>query len=272
MTEHKISIITPTFNMGHYIEQNIKSVLSQTHKEIQHIIIDNNSQDYTEALVNKYIKQYKLVYLREGDTGQANAINKGLNMATGDIICWLNADDYYYSDRSLEMVIKAFEGNKWADVVTGKGVYVNADGKVLKVIQLPRSIDELSFHDPILQPATFWKRNQYRLKEKYNYVFDWVMFLDSLRLGMRFYALDEILAAYRMDGKNKTALDTASRKYEVYEVNLEYNGLGSANTLWCYIVYMLYLASEKTGILLFKKIVRHINQQLYRWTGRIYSS
>jgi glycosyltransferase involved in cell wall biosynthesis len=272
MNSGKISVITPNYNMGNYLEDNINSVLCQNYSNVEHIIIDNMSLDNTEQLVSKYEGKYNLIYLREKDNGQANAINKGLDRATGDIICWLNADDYYFSDRSLEKVVRAFEVNKWADVIAGKGVYVKEIGETIKTIGLPSAIDELRIHDPILQPATIWKMNGYRLKEKYNYVFDWIMFMDFLRSGMCFYSLDEILAAYRMGDKNKTALDTASRKYEVYEANLEYNGLIKANTLWCYIIYITYYISEKTGVLLLKKIARYVNQQIYRWTGRIYSS
>lgn len=272
MNNPKVSIITPTYNMGKYIENNINSVYSQKYYYIEHLIIDNYSSDNTEDIVNKYRHKYDLKYLREKDSGQANAINKGLDLVTGDIICWLNADDYYFSDQSIEKVVDIFNSDRDIDVLTGKGIYVKPDGTIIKTINLPRSIKELYFHDPILQPATFWKRNSIRLNESYNYVFDWILFLEFLRSGMRFYLFDVILAAYQLDGKNKTILDMASRKHEVFQVNLKYNGINKINIWWCYLIYIIYFISEKTGILWLKKITRYINSKIYKWTGKIYSS
>jgi len=91
----KISIITGTLNRGGFIEKNIQSVLNQNYDNFEHIIIDGGSSDNTLTVLNKYPH---LKWMSEPDKGQADAFNKGLAIATGDIIGWLDSDDYYLPD------------------------------------------------------------------------------------------------------------------------------------------------------------------------------
>ena len=96
MTYHlpimKITILTPSFNQGSFIEKNIRSVTSQSYTNFEHIVIDGGSTDNTIEILKKYLH---LKWVSEPDEGQADALNKGLAMATGDIIGWINSDDYY---------------------------------------------------------------------------------------------------------------------------------------------------------------------------------
>ncbi len=177
MKPYKVTIITPTWNMGKFIPDCIESVRSQTYANIEHIILDNVSNDNTVNVVDSYKDTYNCIFIRQPDIGQANAINKGFDMATGDIVCWLNADDYYASNKVIENVISMFECNPTIDIITGKGYYVDGNKRRLKAIKPPR-LHLLKYCDEILQPATFWKRDGIRLKENYNYVFDWIFFLN----------------------------------------------------------------------------------------------
>ena len=92
MTEFKITILTPSFNQGAYIEKTINSVLNQNIDNIEHIVIDGGSTDGTIEILRKYSH---LKWVSEPDKGQSDALNKGLAMATGDIIGWINSDDFY---------------------------------------------------------------------------------------------------------------------------------------------------------------------------------
>lgn len=92
MTLPKISIITPSFNQAAYIEQNIQSVMAQEYPNFEHIIIDGGSQDGTVEILKKYPH---LIWISEKDEGQADALNKGLAVVTGEIVGWINSDDYY---------------------------------------------------------------------------------------------------------------------------------------------------------------------------------
>ena len=92
MKELKISVITPSYNSEKYIEDCIKSVLDQNYLNFEHLIIDGLSTDSTIDIVKRYDH---VKYISEPDNGLSDALNKGVNLATGDIICWLNSDDYY---------------------------------------------------------------------------------------------------------------------------------------------------------------------------------
>src|SRR3990170_5058283 len=94
----KISIITPSFNQGDFIRRTLESVLSyQDYDNIEHLVIDGYSTDGTLGSLKEFKNNYpnKIFYLYEKDSGQANAVNKGFQVSTGDIIGWLNSDDYY---------------------------------------------------------------------------------------------------------------------------------------------------------------------------------
>ncbi|MCG8570240.1 MAG: glycosyltransferase [Spirochaetes bacterium] len=88
----RISILTPSYNQGKYIEKTILSVVDQDWPDIEHVVIDGGSTDHTVEILKKYPH---LKWISEPDEGQADALNKGLAMATGDIIGWINSDDYY---------------------------------------------------------------------------------------------------------------------------------------------------------------------------------
>ena len=125
----KISILTPSYNQGKYIEQAIASVIDQRYPHFEHIIIDGGSEDNTLSLLKKYPH---LKWISEKDRGQSDALNKALGMATGELVGWLNSDDYYAKE-TFERVRRRFDDDNvdWAilDVVnyyeqTGAEIYM----------------------------------------------------------------------------------------------------------------------------------------------------
>ncbi|WP_348653122.1 glycosyltransferase family 2 protein [uncultured Sulfurimonas sp.] len=107
----KVSIITVSFNSEKTIERTIKSVIKQTYSEIEYIIIDGASTDNTLNIINKYKKNINIL-ISEKDNGIYDAMNKGIKVATGEILHFLNSDDYYIDDSPLETVISQFGENK----------------------------------------------------------------------------------------------------------------------------------------------------------------
>ena len=123
----KISIVTPAYKCGHLIERCIKSVTSQEYPNLEHIIVDGGSPDNTIEVLKRYPH---LRWVSEKDTGEANALNKGLTMVTGDVVCWLNADDYLHPD-ALIPVGKLFAKNPNWELVFGNTHMVDPNGKII---------------------------------------------------------------------------------------------------------------------------------------------
>lgn len=124
----KISIITATYNRADTLEDCLKSILRQTFQDIEYIIVDGNSTDHTPEIVAQYKAEFgkRLIYLREADLGVYDAMNKGLQLAQGEIVGLLNADDFFTSDDILETVASHFEEHPETDAVYGDIHYVNA--------------------------------------------------------------------------------------------------------------------------------------------------
>jgi len=151
----KLSVLTPSFNQGAYIEKNIKSVLNQNSSNFEHIIIDGGSKDNTVSILKKYPH---LKWVSEPDEGQADALNKGLNLATGDIIGWINSDDYYQED-IFQDVISHFE-NESIQWIIGN---ISFHYKTLDVIKPDMSPDVsykslLNNPDILRQQGVFFRR------------------------------------------------------------------------------------------------------------------
>ncbi|PTR01293.1 glycosyl transferase family 2 [Mucilaginibacter yixingensis] len=130
MTAIKISIITVCYNAGATIERCIQSVVNQQHPGLEYIVIDGGSTDHTLPIINKY-RQYITRFISEPDGGIYQAINKGLELATGDVIGILNADDQFAAGDILKQVGNAFV-TQHCDVVYGDIDFVNADGRVTR--------------------------------------------------------------------------------------------------------------------------------------------
>lgn len=124
----KISVITATFNSGKTVRDTIESVLYQTHKDIEYIIVDGKSSDNTMEIVRSYELQFggRMRYISERDKGIYDAMNKGIAMATGDVVGILNSDDFYTANDVLEQVAKAMEDTS-IDAVYGDVHYVNEE-------------------------------------------------------------------------------------------------------------------------------------------------
>ena len=265
----KFTVITPTYNQAGYIKDTIDSVLSQKHKDIEYIIVDNNSDDGTEDIVREYMtRDDRIIYIREADKGQAEAINKGFNRASGDIVCWLNSDDYFFDDNVLKKVNNHFENNPETDIVVGDGWYCDKEKKLTVYNNSDRNdkgglIDRWYY---IVQPSVFWKKTDDRLDEKYHYVFDWKFFA-GLFAKSKVIFTHEPYSVYRMYEDNKTGQDNAKRKKEVWLLQKELN-TGRLNVKWCEYVYKRYETAEKKNRPSIKKRTDFCSRVLFHITNK----
>jgi len=202
----QISIITPSFNQGKYIEDAIKSVLIQKYPNIEHIIIDNCSTDNTLEILKKYSH---LNWISETDKGQSNALNKGFRMASGDILGWLNADDFYLPD-GFHKIVKIFKNFTDTDIVYGNWYFVDENGKEIKKFQtIPYSHKSIIYYGPYIgSTALFFRRNIIDeglfIDERFKYAMDWEWYARLGRYKKKFVFINSDLAGFRVHGENQS--------------------------------------------------------------------
>jgi glycosyltransferase involved in cell wall biosynthesis len=215
MENLKISIITPSLNQGKFIEECIQSVLNQNYKNFEHIIIDACSTDNTLDVLKKY---QHLTWISEKDKGQSDALNKGLHMASGDIIGWLNADDYYCSD-TFNKISKLFNDNHGVRWIVGN--LYNKYEILNKLDPLPfveTNYKNLKSNCDILRTqATFFKKDLIDEAGKFDtnlhMVMDYNMWLKMAKISQP-YNLKEYLGIFRVHTNQKTTPKNYIKQYK----------------------------------------------------------
>ncbi len=202
-----ISIITPSYNQGHFIEETITSVLDQQYPNLEYIIVDGGSTDNTVEIIKKYEK-YLRFWVSESDNGQANAINKGLNYCSGNIINWLNSDDYLEPGALLKIVAGFDESN--VQMVAGR-VRTFSDTQEEVISNQNLTAEGLMCWKPgvkFIQPGVWMRRELLQacggINEKYHYAFDWDLYIRYLYLYPTVKEIPEILVHFRLHKDSKT--------------------------------------------------------------------
>lgn len=211
-TDHKITIITPSFNQNYFIKDTIKSVLDQDYKDLEYIIIDGGSSDGTLEIIKEYSDDLHY-FVSEKDNGQSQAINKGIIHSSGSIINWLNSDDYY-EPNALSIIADCFCKNEDIQVVTGKERYFESGtNKTLNIYQgtnFELSIEDLIYNAEIDQPPTFFRTDVFKkctpLNENLHYTMDselWMKYL--LQFGKdKIQKTDHLLTNFRVHSESKS--------------------------------------------------------------------
>ncbi len=177
----KFSIITVTYNAGKTIEDTIQSVITQTYKNVEYIIVDGASTDETLNIVNQY-RDHIHTLISEPDKGLYDAMNKGLSVATGDYVCFLNAGDELHEDDTLQLMVHSLpmEEKELPDVIYGETAIVDSEGHFLRMRRLsaPERLDWKSFRHGMLvcHQAFFARRDHvapYDLNYRFSADFDW---------------------------------------------------------------------------------------------------
>jgi glycosyltransferase involved in cell wall biosynthesis len=209
-----VSIITPSYNYGHFIERTIKSILSQTYPNIEYIIIDGGSTDDTVEVIQKYEKDGISRWMSEPDDGQTDAINKGFAMCTGEIFAWLNADDAYAYPEVIEEVVKAYQSD--AKFISGEWEAWDGDGKLYPEGRKWGQSDPVSYEELLRfwehicppQPATFVDRQLaeyvFPLDISIQCFMDFQLFLGVLAQKPKCYWTQKRWADFVYHGANKS--------------------------------------------------------------------
>ena len=202
----RISIVTPSYNQVQFIEQTIRSVLLQGYPNLEYIIIDGGSTDGSVEIIKKY-ESWLAYWVSEKDRGQSHAINKGFARSTGEIMAWINSDDYYMPGAFTKVVeIFSHQETMW---LAGKCYQINVDGIIKPGYGRPLEEMENWFHGNLYaQPAVFWRRALWEktkgVDESLQYSFDYDLWMKFSQTQLFAFWTDQELAFFRIHSQSKT--------------------------------------------------------------------
>jgi len=223
----KFSIVTVSLNSSRYIRQTIESVLGQEYGDFEYLVIDGQSTDGTAEIVAEYARHDKRIsWISEPDRGIADAMNKGVLRASGEVVAHLNSDDYYRSGSVLAEVAESFAAHPDRHWLTAGFDFVRSDSSFLRSIPVRRySFNRLLRGNILLHPSTFIKKELFEavglFDVKLRYCMDYDLFI---RLGRHSppIVFDRQLACFRVHGSSLTVSTPAASYREEFEVKKRY--------------------------------------------------
>lgn len=201
----RISIITPSFNQGNFLEETIDSVLSQNYTNLEYIIIDGGSTDNSVDIIKRYDKHLTF-WVSEKDNGQSHAINKGLKRSTGTILSWLCSDDLY-EPQTLNKVAGYFQEDSNIQFIHGKSIVFGKGQPVIKGADAHDLHLRYFAHMPFPQPSSFFSRtvvdNLGFLNESLHYGMDFDLLI-RVALNYNIKQVPDIFSKYRLHDESKS--------------------------------------------------------------------
>jgi len=219
-TQPLVSIITPSFNQARYLDATIQSVLSQDYSLLEYIVVDGASNDGSVDIIRSYADRLAF-WVSEKDSGQAEAINKGLARASGEIVAWLNSDDYYLPG-AISSAVKAFKENPGVVFVYGNMLAVDENGETINILKYSQlDLADLLCFQIIGQPAVFFRRAALEkagnLDATYHFMLDHHLWL-RIALQGRLLHVDETWAAARYHAEAKNRAKAAEFGREAFRI------------------------------------------------------
>lgn len=214
----KISIITPSYNQGIYLEQTIRSVLLQHYPNLEYIIIDAASTDDSVSIIKKY-SEHLHYWVSERDNGQSGALNKGFAKATGEIFAWINSDDFYEQD-ALFKIASIYKQTGFSFFCGSCTMIDQADNFIQKLytpaITSATLIQYWKPHFCPPQPSIFFTREAFKQLGNFNetlrYTMDYALWLKASK-KYSFHIVDENISYYRVHQHSKTGSSNGLRKF-----------------------------------------------------------
>jgi glycosyltransferase involved in cell wall biosynthesis len=209
MVSPTLSIVTPSYNQVDYIEDCLQSVRDREYDDMEHIVVDGGSTDGTVDVLKRYENDYNLRWVSERDSGQSNAINKGIRMADGDWIGWQNSDDFYLKD-AFKRFEAAKRNNPEADLIYGDVIVVGEGGKKLRRLYqtCPSKFVHRYWSLFARNQATFFSQRVFNeigyLNEDFVYTMDEDLFWRVLKADLHLVNIPEPLGAFRVQAEGKT--------------------------------------------------------------------
>jgi glycosyltransferase involved in cell wall biosynthesis len=221
----RISIVTPSFNQGLYLEETLRSVLLQGYPNLEYIVVDGGSTDDSPQILEKY-RAFLDFSIRESTEGHADAVNRGMKRATGSIVAFINSDDFYLPG-AFAAIAQAFQAARTADFVYGGCLIVDQMGReIIRHLGNISSLDEaLDFLNvwradrEIVQPEAFWRRTAFEKIGSFNTKVGcsfWYEFVCRLLMsGASFHRVAQPLACFRIQPEQRSQKQ-CDRLYEDY--------------------------------------------------------
>jgi glycosyltransferase involved in cell wall biosynthesis len=205
----RISVVTPSYNQGRYLEQTILSVLNQNYPNLEYTIMDGGSGDNSLETIRKYQK-YLTHWESNPDSGQSAALVDGFRRSSGDILAYLNSDDVYVPG-ALKRVGEYFKRNDSTQFIYGDCLMIDpGNATIRRLYPIDFDKDIFLFDNHIIQQqAAFWRRDLYRkvgeLNSELCFCMDYDLFARFMAVGTVFVRLDQVLAAFRWHPESKTS-------------------------------------------------------------------
>jgi glycosyltransferase involved in cell wall biosynthesis len=206
-----ISLVTPSYQQGPFIERTIRSVLTQGYPNLEYVVQDGGSTDETASILQRYGDRLTH-WASESDTGHANALNRGFSSTTGEIMGWLNSDDLLLPG-ALSFVADYLARHPDVDVVYGNRLMIDdCDAEIGAWILPPHDDLALTLADFVPQETLFWRRRIWdaaggRVDESFSYALDWDLLLRFHEAGARMVRLRRFIGAFRVHDEQRTSAE-----------------------------------------------------------------
>jgi len=246
----KLSIITPSFNQGRFLEETILSVLNQNYENLEYIIIDGGSNDDSVNIIRRY-ERHLAYWVSEPDRGQVHAINKGIEHMTGDVAAFINSDDVYLPG-AFAAAMNVFREEPQCQWLCGDTI-VFGDGYPTQLIaaNVPKSAAHcLSWAFRAPQPGMFWRAPLMKrgFDERWQYVFDSDLYTRLLLEGFTCKHLPAAVAKYRLHPTSKTVAEGDRMDREFDAIAEHYmNELHGADRRWCRATQLMRRSVEASS-------------------------
>jgi glycosyltransferase involved in cell wall biosynthesis len=242
-----VSIVTPSFNQGRFIRRTIESVLAQTYRNIEYVVVDGGSTDETVDILQSYGDRVQ--WLSEADAGQTDAINKGLRLTNGEIVGYLNSDDILLPE-AIARLVEHLRNHPECDLVYGDADYIDAQDRVTGAYPTTDySFERLMEDCCICQPAAYWRASVTEwvgpFDETVHFAMDYEYWLRVDRSGFVIQHLAERLAQSRLHPEAKTLSARSEIFHEIFDVCRRHAGYVSRNYVYGYWEHQ---AEERSGI------------------------
>lgn len=223
----KITVVTPSFNQGQFLEETILSVLGQRYPNLEYVIMDGGSTDGSVEIIRRY-EQHLAWWVSEKDRGQAAAINTAFGKASGDILAWLNSDDMYLPG-TLSYIAARLNPER-DELLFGNCLHFvqNAPMAFGSHVRPSHEQTDLTLTDYIIQPSSFWTRKAWlqtgALDDSFDFAFDWEWFIRARKAGVTFIPEDKYLSVYRIHDDHKTGTGGERRRKEIASIYGRHRG------------------------------------------------